>query len=418
MLRRRARAAVRRRPSRSSARSRGAVDARLRHAEALPAIVSVPVRGLILLLAAALNATVPLPLPLAPPVTVSQDVPSLTPVHAHPAGDATPVEPGPPAAGDRAAHRRDRIRAIDARPRHAETLSLNRQGARARVGAALGRGAERHRAAASAARAPRDRQPGRAVAHACPRIPSRRRHTRRARAASCRHRAVVALSRRVQAMPGCVTLKLCPAIVRVPVREVVLLLAAALNATVPLPLPLAPPVTVSQDVLLLTPVHAHPASDVTPVEPVPPAAGTQPFVGTIEYVHVRPVCVTLKLCPATGERAPRARIDAAVGRRAERHRAVAAPARATGNCQPRRVVAHAGPRTPGRRRHARRSRCLQFAGTEPGPSPASAYAEAMPGCVTLKLCPAMVSVPVRELVLLLAAALNATVPLPLPLAPP
>ena len=74
-------------------------------------------------------------------------------------------------------------------------------------------------------------------------------------------------------MPGCVTLKLCPPIVSVPVRELVLLLAAALNATVPLPLPLAPPVTVSHDVLLLTPVHAHPAGDVTPVEPVPPPAG-------------------------------------------------------------------------------------------------------------------------------------------------
>ena len=81
-------------------------------------------------------------------------------------------------------------------------------------------------------------------------------------------------------MPGCVTLKLWPAIVNVPVRELVLLLAVALNATVPLPLPLAPPVTVNQD-LLLTPVHAHPASDVTPVEPVPPPAGTEPLVGAI-----------------------------------------------------------------------------------------------------------------------------------------
>ena len=137
-----------------------------------PAIVSVPVRELVLLLAAALNATVPLPLPLAPPVTVSQDVLLLTPVHAHPAGDVTPVEPVPPACRHRAARRAE---------------SVN-----------------------------------------------------------------------VQLMPGCVTLKLCPAMVSVPVREVVLLLAAALNATVPLPLPLAPPVTVSQDVLLLTPVHAHP----------------------------------------------------------------------------------------------------------------------------------------------------------------
>ena len=80
-----------------------------------------------------------------------------------------------------------------------------------------------------------------------------------------------------------------------PVRELVLLLAAALNATVPVPVPLAPPVTVSQDVLLLTPVHAHPAGDVTSVEPVPPAAATEPLVGAIAYVQVMPGCVTLKL---------------------------------------------------------------------------------------------------------------------------
>jgi hypothetical protein len=60
----------------------------------------------------------------------------------------------------------------------------------------------------------------------------------------------------------------------VPVRGLVLGFAVALKATVPAPLPLAPLVTVSQGVLLLTPVHAHPASVVTEVDPVPPAAGT------------------------------------------------------------------------------------------------------------------------------------------------
>jgi len=60
--------------------------------------------------------------------------------------------------------------------------------------------------------------------------------------------------------------------VRVPVRCVVLGFAAALNATVPVPLPLAPLVTVSHEVLLLTPVHAHPVGAVTAVDPVPPPA--------------------------------------------------------------------------------------------------------------------------------------------------
>ena len=70
------------------------------------------------------------------------------------------------------------------------------------------------------------------------------------------------------------TVNVCPPIVSVPLRWLVLVLAAALNATVPLPLPLAPLVTVSQDVLLLTPVHEQPVGAVTAVDPVPPLATT------------------------------------------------------------------------------------------------------------------------------------------------
>jgi hypothetical protein len=73
---------------------------------------------------------------------------------------------------------------------------------------------------------------------------------------------------------ACVTENVWPPIVIVPVRGLVFGLDDALNATVPLPLPLAPLVTVSQLVSLLTPVHAHPASVVTEVEPVPPLAVT------------------------------------------------------------------------------------------------------------------------------------------------
>ena len=73
---------------------------------------------------------------------------------------------------------------------------------------------------------------------------------------------------------SCVTVNACPAIVNVPLRCDELVLAAALNATVPFPLPLAPLVTVNHDVLLLTPVHAHPAGAVTAVDPVPPPATT------------------------------------------------------------------------------------------------------------------------------------------------
>ena len=59
-----------------------------------------------------------------------------------------------------------------------------------------------------------------------------------------------------------------PAIVSVPLRGDVLGLADALKPTLPLPLPLAPLVTVSHPVLLLTPVQAHPVGAVTFVEPV------------------------------------------------------------------------------------------------------------------------------------------------------
>jgi hypothetical protein len=68
----------------------------------------------------------------------------------------------------------------------------------------------------------------------------------------------------------------------VPLRSEVLVLADTLKPTVPLPLPLAPLVTVSQPVSLLTPVQLQPVGDVTLVEPVPAAAVTDWLVGEIE----------------------------------------------------------------------------------------------------------------------------------------
>jgi hypothetical protein len=81
----------------------------------------------------------------------------------------------------------------------------------------------------------------------------------------------------VHAAPACVTVKVCPPAVIVAVRATVLVLAAALNVTVPLPVPLAPPVTVSH-VALLTAVHVQPVPAVTPTEPVPPPATTDALV--------------------------------------------------------------------------------------------------------------------------------------------
>jgi hypothetical protein len=74
--------------------------------------------------------------------------------------------------------------------------------------------------------------------------------------------------------PLCVTVSVRPAIVRVPERGLVAVLAETLYETVPLPVPLLPPVTEIHDVLLLTPVHPHPLVVVTAAEWEPPAATT------------------------------------------------------------------------------------------------------------------------------------------------
>jgi hypothetical protein len=66
----------------------------------------------------------------------------------------------------------------------------------------------------------------------------------------------------------------------VPVRGVVVVLAATLNVTMPLPEPLAPPVMVIQ-LALLEAVQAHPPEVVTVTEPVPPSDSTDRDVGEI-----------------------------------------------------------------------------------------------------------------------------------------
>ena len=77
----------------------------------------------------------------------------------------------------------------------------------------------------------------------------------------------------MHALPTCDTVNICPAMVNVPLREVVELFAAALKLTAPLPEPLAPAVMVSQLAPLVA-VHAHPVPAVTLVVPVPPVAAT------------------------------------------------------------------------------------------------------------------------------------------------
>jgi hypothetical protein len=76
-----------------------------------------------------------------------------------------------------------------------------------------------------------------------------------------------------------------PAIVTVPVRELVAVFALTEYPTVPLPDPLAPPVTVIQ-LLLLDAVQAHPESADTLTDPVAADALTDLDADEVVYVQV------------------------------------------------------------------------------------------------------------------------------------
>jgi hypothetical protein len=102
---------------------------------------------------------------------------------------------------------------------------------------------------------------------------------------------------KVQLTPGCVTVTLWPAIVRVALRALVVVFAAALKVTVPLAEPLDPPVTVTQLAPLVA-VHAHPVVVVTSTLPVPPAAATACVEAERLNVQLAPVCVTVNVLPA------------------------------------------------------------------------------------------------------------------------
>ena len=83
-----------------------------------------------------------------------------------------------------------------------------------------------------------------------------------------------------------------------PVRDAVLGFAATSYETVPLPLPLAPPVSVIH-VALLDAVHAHPAPAVTVTVPlVATDVLSVAAEGRIVNEHGAPGCVIVKVFPA------------------------------------------------------------------------------------------------------------------------
>lgn len=93
----------------------------------------------------------------------------------------------------------------------------------------------------------------------------------------------------------CVTVKVWPAAVMVPEREGPVF-AAAEYRTVPLPLPVAPPVTLSQDALLEAD-HPQPSAVRTSNDPFPPPAGADADDEASENEHPCP-WFTVKVRPA------------------------------------------------------------------------------------------------------------------------
>lgn len=85
-------------------------------------------------------------------------------------------------------------------------------------------------------------------------------------------------------VPLCVTVKVEPAMVRVPVRLVVPVFAATLKPAVPGPTTEAPEVTVIHEALL-TEVHAHPEATVTVLLLEPAVAAADQLAGEMEGVH-------------------------------------------------------------------------------------------------------------------------------------
>ena len=86
--------------------------------------------------------------------------------------------------------------------------------------------------------------------------------------------------------------------VTVPVRDAVLGFAATSYETVPLPLPLVPPVSVIQAALLVA-VHAQPAPAVTVTVPlVATDVLSNADEGRIVNEHGAPGCVIVKVFPA------------------------------------------------------------------------------------------------------------------------
>jgi hypothetical protein len=210
---------------------------------------------------------------------------------------------------------------------------------------------------------------------------------------------------KTQVIAVCVTVKVCPAIVSVPLRNTPGF-AVTVKLTVPLPVPEAPDAMLIQ-LTLATAVHEQALPPVvTAVEPDPPLAATVWVAGAIAKLH-EVSCVIVNVCPAIVSVPLRAEPGLAATVMLTVPLPVPEPPDVTViqltfgtavHAQPAPAVTALEPDQP-------------LAGTV---WPVGAIVKVHDVlCVTVNVCPAIVSVPVRAAPEL-AATVKLTVPLPVP----
>ena len=197
----------------------------------------------------------------------------------------------------------------------------------------------------------------------------------------------------------------------VPVRSAPVALLDAVNMTCPLPVPEDPLVIDSHSGLLEVAVHAHDAPAVTETAPVPPAAPRVWLAGAIEKVHGAACCVTISVCPPIV-------IDplrAAPAFMAALKTTTPLPVPDDPDVTVIHDVFDAAV-------HAHPAPALTFVRLSPPAATMSIVAgdsekaQGAAACVTVKVCAAIVAVPVRAAPVL-AAMFSFTVPGPVPVAP-
>jgi hypothetical protein len=368
-----------------------------------PATVTVPVRGLVLVLAAMLTVADPPPLPEVG-LTVIHAAP-LDVVQPQPVGAVTvTVEAVPPASTDSVVGEAENMQATPA------CVTVTDRPATRAVPA---REALPGLAVTVSVTVPLPLpDAGFTVIHDVPLDavqpqPSGAVTATLALPASASTDSEVGATENVQALPAWVTVTVWPATVAVPVREPVLVLAATVNVTAPTPLPDAGPTVIHAAPLDAVQPHSDGLVTITDVLPAPAPADS--VVGETENVQPMPACVTVTDWPAT----------------------VAVPVRGLAPV----LAAYVSVTDPFPLPDAGLTtiHAVPLDAVQPQPAgavtatlavPASAPADSVageaenvqstPACVTVTVWPATVAVPVRALELVFAAIVSVTVPPPLP----